>query len=540
MQNAIKKGQVRSDRLKTESFCRGESGSMIIFGLMIFVLMLMVGGMAVDLARYEAQRSRLQSTLDRAVLAAASLDQPLTPSAVVVDYFTREGLGAYIDATDVEVVNTLTARQVTATADQQVSHMFLTPLIRLVNTWFLNDTTTIPPMTAVAAGTAEESASRTEISLVVDVSGSMAWDSSSGNSKISELRDAAIEFVNIMQCNPSDPSDTVNCTIDPDTVSISLIPYAEYVQAGEAILDELNVTSEQTTSSCLYFEEETFTTVALDLSATYQRVAHFDPWRSRYSTPYRWACRIQNLTPILPFENEPADLRTVINNLDAGSYTSIDMGVKWGAAMLDPAFRPVVQGLVNSGNVNAAFNDRPFSYTENGIKKVLVVMTDGVNTTQNYLYDGFRDGPSGVWYNSYYDEYSIYRASYDQYYWTDHGHYHDHPQGDYENGTAVQLTFQELWQQVTMDWYDYWWWLPSPGSSEGRDFKNARLDEICSATKDQNITIFAIGFEVTEESAAVMENCASSPAHFFDVEGADLTDAFASIARAISALRLVN
>ena len=56
----------------------------------------------------------------------------------------------------------------------------------------------------------------------------------------------------------------------------------------------------------------------------------------------------------------------------------------------------------------------------------------------------------------------------------------------------------------------------------------------------QDITIFSVGFEVTSSSATVMRNCANSPAHYFNVTGLDLSDAFEAIAREISKLRLVN
>jgi hypothetical protein len=37
-----------------------------------------------------------------------------------------------------------------------------------------------------------------------------------------------------------------------------------------------------------------------------------------------------------------------------------------------------------------------------------------------------------------------------------------------------------------------------------------------------------------------MRNCASAPSYYFDVNGLDISDAFAAIAREISKLRLVN
>jgi hypothetical protein len=54
------------------------------------------------------------------------------------------------------------------------------------------------------------------------------------------------------------------------------------------------------------------------------------------------------------------------------------------------------------------------------------------------------------------------------------------------------------------------------------------------------VIIFAVGLEVSDSSAARLENCASSPAHFFRVQGLDISYAFQSIASQINQLRLVQ
>ena len=56
-------------------FRREEDGSLIVFSLFIFVAMLMFGGIAVDLMIYENERTHIQNSTDRAVLAAANLNQ---------------------------------------------------------------------------------------------------------------------------------------------------------------------------------------------------------------------------------------------------------------------------------------------------------------------------------------------------------------------------------------------------------------------------------------------------------------------------------
>jgi Flp pilus assembly protein TadG len=85
-----------------DRFGRDEHGSILILSLFLLVLMLMIAGMSVDQMRAETQSARLQSTLDRAVLAGASLEQTLDSEDVVRDYFAKAGLTEFL--TDVTVV----------------------------------------------------------------------------------------------------------------------------------------------------------------------------------------------------------------------------------------------------------------------------------------------------------------------------------------------------------------------------------------------------------------------------------------------------
>ncbi len=102
----------------SRGFAREESGTMLIFGLTIFMMVLVATGMAIDFMRHENMRSRLQATLDRAVLAAADLDQTNDPQAVVEDYFAKSGLTNY--ELNVQVDEGLNYRTVTADASSVV------------------------------------------------------------------------------------------------------------------------------------------------------------------------------------------------------------------------------------------------------------------------------------------------------------------------------------------------------------------------------------------------------------------------------------
>ena len=77
-------------------------------------------------------------------------------------------------------------------------------------------------------------------------------------------------------------------------------------------------------------------------------------------------------------------------------------------------------------------------------------------------------------------------------------------------------------------------------STKNNSTKNNRLDDICDAAKDEDVVIFAIGFEVTDSSDAVMQSCASTASHFYRVEGLDIDYAFASIKNQINKLKLTQ
>ncbi|MCB1336726.1 MAG: hypothetical protein KDK10_04445 [Maritimibacter sp.] len=584
---------------RSGGFVRSEDGSLVIFGLMIFLLMLMAAGLGVDLMRYEAQRVRLQSTLDRAVLAASSMDQTLDSKTVVLDYFEKAGLGYYIDAENINVYDNgqlvtgsnadatgLTSRRVEASAEMVVGASFL----RFAG---------IDWLAAPAHGVAEESASLTEISLVLDVSGSMDDPSASGNKKIEDLQDAAKQFVNLVLCDPSNPTQIAPCTVEADKVTVSIVPYAEQVLVGEGLLDHFDatdnfaVTQEHEYSSCVDFNGTDFTSAALP--ATMQRAGHIDPWPmspanyrwDRHDPNYAWngamefygaiiTCRTESWREITPMTSNAQLLRDRIDLLQGNGSTSIDLGMKWGTGLLDPSASTVVDRLIGTGYLNEDHDGRPFPYDEERVEKVIVLMTDGVNTRQYELNDGFYSGASPVFKSKHANtsdqRESVYRASDGKYFWPWLNNYMSHPQPrpygqgstpscnnfnqlkdpsnwtkpskcSWSEGPGAQATdYADLWAQHPWVWWEQFSWLPSPGSYYENATKDARLQAICDAADAAGITVFTIGYEVPQGSNAqtVMSNCASVPGNYFNANGLNLSTAFAAIAREISKLQLVN
>mgnify|MGYP003629663614 FL=1 len=456
-------------RRRLVRFAREEDGVFTILALFMIMMMVLVGGIQLDFMRHEMERSRLQAVADRAVLAAADLDQTLDPSAVVKDYFAKAGMIDYLS--NVTVANGLNFRTVTVDASMEMPTQFLGRF-------------GYPTLSVPARSQAEERVANVEISLVLDISGSMAL-----NGRISELRKAASVFV-----------DTVLTKESQDLISVSVIPYSEQVNAGPEIMKRIPMNKSHDFSHCVEFDETEFKSSALDVSKPHEQAQHFQ-WNydGRSNDRSSTVCPRASYERITPLSQNNTVLKNQINALVPRAGTSIFLGMKWATAMLDPSFRSINDGLVTAGLVDSKFSGRPKAYDDPETLKTIILMTDGENSISNRISAEYYNTPSKVVHWSKYNfNYYLYNA----------------------------VSYS--------DWYKYSWrkYTPTLGDQ--------LLNSICSAAKQKNIVIWSIGFEVEDRGANVMKSCASSPSHFFRVEGIELSEAFRAIARQINQLRLTQ
>lgn len=513
-----------AQRAVTKKMCafrKEEDGTILVFVMALLMVIMITGGMAVDLMRTEYRRAGLQETLDRAVLAAADLDQTLDPQTVVEDYFAKAGYASYLDS--VVVDEGLNYRTVTVDSSAEVDTAFL----KLAG---------VGSLPALAAGGAEERIGDVEISMVLDVSGSMG-----SYSRLSNMKVAANEFVT-----------TIFSNSEPGRTSISIVPYSTQVSAGSTLLSRYNVTSEHNNSHCVDFTNSDFNSTSISTSNEMQRTGHFDPWTYN-KPPSSLVCKTEWHRAIQPLVGTANALHNQINNFNASGNTSTDIGVKWGTALLDPGTQSAVTSMIASGDVSSDFVGRPAAYDDPDTIKAMIVMTDGVQTSQYYLNDGYDSGNSDVYYNSASNKYSIRYSHYGStyYFWPHNGYKRTYPYGG--SSANERLTYPELWEKVSIPYNAYYhyypinWssntyysWLYDPRGYVNSSTKNTRLSNICTAAKEAGIVIYTIGFEMTDASAAVMEDCASSPSHHFLVEGVEISDAFSAIATSINQLRLIE
>ena len=83
-------------------------------------------------------------------------------------------------------------------------------------------------------------------------------------------------------------------------------------------------------------------------------------------------------------------------------------------------------------------------------------------------------------------------------------------------------------------------WYTAAFSKINSTVKDQRSKHICDAAKDEGIIIYTIGFEAPTAGQKLLEDCASSDGHYFDVDGLEISDAFSSIAASIRKLKLVQ
>lgn len=529
-------------------FRREDDGALVIFSLILFLIILFVGALGVDLMRFENERSKLQSTLDRAVLAATDIDQSLDPSLVVNEYFTKSGFPDSV--TGVTVSEGLGYRSVSATARKQVS----THLLHMLG---------VDTLSAPAAGAAEERVDNVEISMVLDISGSMA-----SNNRIVNLRAAGRDFIDAIFENAAE-----------NKVSLSIVPYNGQVNVGPDLIDKYNVTHRHNNTYCVDLPTSVYTTAALSTSLVLPQHVFADTYNgSNTSSSYdttnmlpasvnRW-CDPNPVNRVRVHSNNVTELKNQISDLQPVGATSIDAGMRWGTALLDPSARNVVSELVSEGKVISAFDGRPFSYNEPDALKIVVLMTDGEHWPNEYINNSFRSGLSPVWLNTDNNRLSIRHNRTDHqfyidnpFYWPANNGWYAGPDGAKSStnmGVAVQLNWEQVWQRARVSWVAHHLYRRALGGSvaywtnvirtrEGTlgsphevSAMNNRLLELCTKVKEQGIVIYTVAFEAPSGGSNLLRQCASSSNHAFDVDGLEIRSAFSSIATSIRKLRLTQ
>lgn len=445
-----------------QSFIDDQSGNVAIICAAAMVPMLVIAGGATDIARHEAFRVQLQDGVDRAVLAAASLTQTRSVEQTVDDYLKTL---PFIEQVEVKFTSktTMNAREVTVAASYNMDTAFL-PLIG-INAIMVN-----------ASATAQEKRSNIELSVMLDISGSMV------GSKYTNLKSAATSFVRTMLT-----SETRAYT------SMSLVPYSGQVNVGQVVFDGLGGLRTHSNSSCFNFNVNDYASGWRNFSGKTQ-VPDFTRWNSSNDKPTLdsnmdagWCPREHTAVSYLSNDANALAARIAGYRMSDGTGSAIAMN--YGLMLLDPTAQPMVAQAAAAGIVPAAFSGRPAAFTDPNTLKVLVLMTDGAITEQYTAIDPNKPVRTHNNWKDYYD-----------------------PINNVKETSTV--TKQYLAKVCT----------------------SAKSKGVVVYTIGFQLT--DSGGDLTMKNE--LRSCASSASQYYDVTGLDIGAAFQSIATSIQKIRLTN
>lgn len=505
-----------------KAFIHDDGGAITALMVILFIGIVASTGIAIDMMRAETRRSDLQDAVDRGVLAAASLTQKLQAKEVVEDYVaTRFSTDKDVHVTvDPDIL--LNSRRVSAAAEYSLDTFFL----RLIG---------MDKLTIGAPATAEEVQKHVEISLALDISGSMAREDSSapgetvyyeecyewvwkrgrwrtvyttnsydspdgytnGDTCEQWTETESLKRLEVLQASASSFVEKVLANDTDDMISISLIPYAGQVNAGKSIFEYYNSERVHDYSDCVEFTDSDFDVVPLPARYSREQVPHFQWFRYEkdYGHNAEWGWCPTGDRTILPLSNDVDEIKSRIAAFSGHDGTGTQNAMKWAMSLLDPSSQDLVTYLNGLGEVDDKFAARPAAYgTENALK-ILVLMTDGNIRFQQRPKD------------------SAYNSKSEREYWASH------------NLTSSYATLSSTSEQTADE-----------------EKRVQQFLSLCSLAKSQGIVVFTIGFDVDDDATVLNElkTCASSASHFHHVEGLQLDEAFGQIASTIQALKLVN
>lgn len=563
-------------RPRLRNFQSCEKGSMTILAVIFSAMAMLICGLAVDVMRFENRRTQMQNVLDLCVLNAASLRQTLDEKTVFDDCVLKARITGTI--TRFQVIKGTTSKAVSASAAETLNTMFIGMLG--MNT-----------LTVEARASAAERVSTVEVVLVLDVSTSM------DGPRITNLKAAAKEFVRTLMSD--DPFGRVLITVVPYSGKVNLGQQlgAKYTLVG-APFNTTN-TPDVRSIRCVDLPDASFAGTAISRTTPLQATAVFDvqgafaltntylaptdpeaqvvpsnmpcqPTQSPYAGN---AVRLPNFTPpgqqstVDTAEKRVAALSDYIDSLTPNGTTSINLGMRWGLAFLDPSMNSIYREFIATGQMPASAINRPVALNDPDVMKVIVLMSDGENTADVYVNRPYSSGSplptattnerspmSPIWQGTD-GNYSIFHTGRPDA--TDHyvphlGSWRATPWVNAtDTGTATNLTWGQVNERMRLS-YVSWQLYARPGISNTTAVRNmvrtsipattmdSQLQTVYNTARGNNVLVYSIAFQATANGVTVLRNCATTASRFYSATPTTISQVFASIAGNISKLRLTQ
>lgn len=468
-------------------FAGDEGGNaMIIFGLMFSVMLMLVGG-AVDFGRWLHARTQTWMAMDAAVLAGARALQVggkdvKTAAVTTATRFYSANITkrqpVISDTIGFGLVENDTS--VAASGNAEIETLVL-GIIGINKLPLFNANQTQMPKSKLAIGGNAEA--DVEISLMLDITGSMS------GSKIDDLKEAAKDMIDIVVWADQSQyksrmalvpfSEAVNVGSTYATMVRGSLPSTISVDTGNGGNGQGNTgntgnggngggNSGNGNGNDSDIETYKLTTCVSERSGTDYAFTD-DPPSVKYVGPvYTTSGSCKPASKLVPLTNNKTTLKDAIDQYSANGYTAGHIGTAWAWYTLSPNWNEVWPIESEPAPYSQITELNRFGYPK--LRKIAVLMTDGEYNTQYCA-----NGVSGR---------------------------------ELSCGTPL-------------------------GDSE------AQAKKLCTAMKEKGIEVFTVGFQVSNSSKSFLKQCATSDANFYDATNGDgLKQAFNDIALKISLLYL--
>lgn len=352
---------------KVKQYFQSETGvTAATFAIMLPLIVASVG-LAVDLSNAYTVQKQLGYALDASALAAASSSGTDEEIEQRFNNFMDKNYTERVATTDIVTNVVITNEKLSASAETRVKTSFM----RIFNKDYV-DIFIETEVTREVRGV--------EVVLVLDNTGSMA-----SNNNIATLREASENFVNIL-FDAAAETDAVRIGIVPYSTSVNVGPYGLGEDTNGAYYDdefvnnphdlEYSTWNSNEWQGCVLAED-----YPLDVEDhegpwdmyRYCRNASDDVVCDYYTRRgRRYARRNPNYicpeTPVVPLTSDQNMLLDSIDTMEADGWTLGNYGLTWGWRLISPEF-PFREG--------AAWDDNEW-------EKVVIMMTDGINTMHYY------------------------------------------------------------------------------------------------------------------------------------------------------------
>lgn len=387
-------------------FNDNEEGSVFVLVALSSLMLIAAAGAAIDMARAQTLQQKISSSLDAAGLAAGATASSVDPTTQATRYFNANFPSGYLGAGTITVNTTcadLNGSSVTCTSPS-------TYTINLTAT--TSQATTFMKavgITSISVGASSQITRQTsgmELALVLDNTGSMQNAVASGESaKIDALQcavaGAEITKTAIGQKTCSAEGLVTSGLLDilygssttlPD-LYVGVVPFSDMVKMGVTSAPGSNFVNNVTSSNkssmggCIDSRNPTTASTSdSGLTLPSGDILHLDISDDPPSTSYFTALTSSGNSEcpratVQPMTTNKTTAVSAIQTMYPNGSTLLNIGLTWGWRMLSPNWTGVWGNsptFTYPGTTNTV--DLPLPYNTTHMLKVVVFMTDGINS----------------------------------------------------------------------------------------------------------------------------------------------------------------